>query len=81
MEEGEDRAKAEGIMFIETSAKGGYNIKVRTKSRQPLTKNHPNFQPVYVHGLQCVISGFKRVAFVAIFFFSFAFLYELYTGV
>lgn len=31
VEEGEDRAKAEGIMFIETSAKGGYNIKVRTK--------------------------------------------------
>lgn len=28
VEEGEDRAKAEGIMFIETSAKGGYNIKV-----------------------------------------------------
>lgn len=27
VEEGEDRAKAEGIMFIETSAKGGYNIK------------------------------------------------------
>lgn len=29
VEEGEDRAKAEGIMFIETSAKGGYNIKVQ----------------------------------------------------
>lgn len=30
VEEGEDRAKSEGIMFIETSAKGGYNIKVRS---------------------------------------------------
>ena len=27
-EEGEDKAKQENIMFIETSAKGGFNIKL-----------------------------------------------------
>ncbi len=27
-EEGEEKAKEAGVMFIETSAKGGYNVKV-----------------------------------------------------
>lgn len=36
VEEGDDRAKAEGIMFIETSAKGGFNIKVGTYRHTPL---------------------------------------------
>ncbi len=31
VEEGEDKAKKEGIMFIESSAKAGYNIKALFK--------------------------------------------------
>lgn len=44
-EDGEKKAKEEGVLFMETSAKGGYNIKqVRVPFRTPFRPSFPDPQ-------------------------------------
>ena len=46
VEEGEAKAQQEGLMFIETSAKAGFNIKVRSNSRARARNWHRAHQRV-----------------------------------
>ena len=48
VEEGEAKAQQDGLMFIETSAKAGFNIKVRSNSRARAWNWHRAHQRVCV---------------------------------
>lgn len=74
VEEGGDRAKAEGIMFIETSAKGGYNIKALFRK---LATALPGMETAPVTSNANLIDIKVRVLFSFVIFFLPAFLYFL----
>lgn len=51
IEEGEQRAKELSVMFIETSAKTGYNVKQVRLPARLATEAHAGFQAVPSHRL------------------------------
>lgn len=61
VEEGEDKANKEGIMFIESSAKAGFNIKALFRKlatalpgiETAQTQANPNCEPPPLHPCSC----------------------------